>query len=331
MNKMNKRNVGLSKRNVNLATATNITTTYAGQFSGTYIAAALLSASTIDDGGLTIKANISFKEVLKKLSTDALVKTATCDFDPTSTITLTERIIEPKNLQVNLNLCSNDFLSDWESQQMGFGLATTLPPTFSDFLIAHVAAEVSQSTEENIWRGDVAAASVNSFDGFEKLIAAAVAAVEIPAAQAIAGVALTSLNIIEEMSKVVAAIPNTLYGKEDLFVYVSSKAAKLYVQALGGFATGMTNNGVNNMGTTWFNNGSLMINGVKVFVSPGLSDDKMYAAQRSNLYFGCGLMNSQNEVKVLDMRDLDGSSNIRMVMRFSAAVQFGTNDIVSYA
>tara|TARA_R110000823_G_scaffold169874_7_gene302164 strand:+ start:2915 stop:3910 length:996 start_codon:yes stop_codon:yes gene_type:complete len=331
MNKMNRRNVGLSKRNVNLATATNITTTYAGQFSGTYIAAALLSASTIDDGGLTIKSNISFKEVLKKLSTDALVKTATCDFDPTSTITLTERIIEPKNLQVNLNLCSNDFLSDWESQQMGFGLATTLPPTFSDFLIAHVAAEVAQSTEENIWRGDTAAASVNSFDGFEKLIAAAVAAVEIPAAQAIAGVALTSLNIIEEMSKVVAAIPNTLYGKEDLFVYVSSKAAKLYVQALGGFATGMTNNGVNNMGTTWFNNGSLMINGVKVFVSPGLSDDKMYAAQRSNLYFGCGLMNSQNEVKVLDMRDLDGSSNIRMVMRFSAAVQFGTNDIVSYA
>jgi|TARA_R110000751_G_scaffold114019_1_gene213392 hypothetical protein len=331
MNKMNKRNVGLSKRNVNLATATNITTTYAGQFSGTYIAAALLSASTIDDGGLTIKSNISFKEVLKKLSTDALVKTATCDFDPTSTITLTERIIEPKNLQVNLNLCSNDFLSDWESQQMGFGLATTLPPTFSDFLIAHVAAEVAQSTEENIWRGDTAAASVNSFDGFEKLIAAAVAAVEIPAAQAIAGVALTSLNIIEEMSKVVAAIPNTLYGKEDLFVYVSSKAAKLYVQALGGFATGMTNNGVNNMGTTWFNNGSLMINGVKVFVSPGLSDDKMYAAQRSNLYFGCGLLNSQNEVKVLDMRDLDGSSNIRMVMRFSAAVQFGTNDIVSYA
>ena len=331
MNKMNKRNVGLSKRNVNLATATNITTTYSGQFSGTYIAAALLSASTIDDGGLTIKSNISFKEVLKKLSTDALVKTATCDFDPTSTITLTERIIEPKNLQVNLNLCSNDFLSDWESQQMGFGLATTLPPTFSDFLIAHVAAEVAQSTEENIWRGDTAAASVNSFDGFEKLIAAAVAAVEIPAAQAIAGVALTSLNIIEEMSKVVSAIPNTLYGKEDLFVYVSSKAAKLYVQALGGFATGMTNNGVNNMGTTWFNNGSLMINGVKVFVSPGLSDDKMYAAQRSNLYFGCGLMNSQNEVKVLDMRDLDGSSNIRMVMRFSAAVQFGTNDIVSYA
>ena len=331
MNKMNKRNVGLSKRNVNLATTTSITTSYAGQFSGTYIAAALLSASTIDDGGLTVKSNISFKEVLKKLSTDALVKTATCDFDPTSTVTLTERIIQPLDLQVNLNLCSNDFISDWESAQMGFGLGRTLPPTFSDFLIAHVASEVAQSVELNIWRGDVAAATNNSFDGFEKLIAASVASGDIPAAQVVAGVPLTAVNIIEEMSKVVTAIPNTLYGKEDLFIYVSSKAAKLYVQALGGFATGMTNNGVNNMGTTWWNNGSLMINGVKVFVSPGLSDDKMYAAERSNLYFGCGLMNSQNEVKVLDMRDLDGSSNIRMVMRFSAAVQFGTFDVVSYA
>ena len=36
--------------NVKLATAVNITTTYAGQFAGEYIAAALLSASTIDDG-----------------------------------------------------------------------------------------------------------------------------------------------------------------------------------------------------------------------------------------------------------------------------------------
>ena len=100
----------MSKRNVNLATTTNITTTYAGEFAGEYIAAALLSASTIDDGGVTVKSNIPFKEVIKKLSTDALVTAAGCDFDPTSTITLTERIIQPVELQVNLNLCKYDFL-----------------------------------------------------------------------------------------------------------------------------------------------------------------------------------------------------------------------------
>tara|TARA_R110000796_G_scaffold48413_1_gene116050 strand:+ start:3020 stop:4018 length:999 start_codon:yes stop_codon:yes gene_type:complete len=332
MNRLNKRNVGLSKRNVNLATTTNITTTYAGQFAGEYIAAALLSASTIDDGGLTIKANISYKEVIKKLATDDLVKTATCDFDPTSTITLTERVLEPLPLQINLSLCRQDFVKDWESEQMGYGLGQQLPPKFSDFLIAHVSAEVSQNNELCIWRGDVAAATNNSFDGFEKLIAASVLAGDIPAAQVVAGVVLTAANIIDEMTKVTNAIPNTLFGKEDLFVYVSSKAAKLYVAALGGFlANGQGAAGVNNLGPTWYNNGSLMVNGVKVFVCPGMSDDKMYAAQRSNLYFGTGLMSNAQEVKVLDMTNLDGSDTIRMVMRFTSGVQFGTFDIVQYA
>ena len=323
----------MNKRNVNLATAVTVNSTYAGEFAGEYIAAALLSASTIDDGGVTVKANIAFKEVIKKLATTAIVQSASCDFDPQSTITLTERIIQPTELQVNLQLCKYDFVNDWESQSMGFGLGQTLPPKFSDFLIAHVAAEVAQSTELNIWQGDTAGATYTSFDGFEKLIAAAVTAGDVPAAQAITSVALTSANIIDKLSEVVDAIPGALYGKEDLFLYIGTKAAKLYVQALGGFgANGLGANGVANMGTQWWNNGSLTVNGVKIFVSPGLSDDKMYVAQRSNLYFGTGLLNSTNEVKTLDMGDLDGSNNVRMVMRFTSAVQFGiAADIVSYA
>jgi hypothetical protein len=323
----------MNKRNVNLATSVTVNSTYSGQFAGEYIAAALLSASTIDDGGLTVKANIAFKEVIKKIATTAIVQSASCDFDPQSTITLTERIIEPKELQVNLQLCKYDFINDWEAQSMGYGLGQTLPPKFSDFLIAHVASEVAQNTEFCIWQGDTAAGSNNSFDGFEKLIAAAATAGDIPAAQQVTGTTLTSANIIDEMSKVVDAIPAALYGKEDLFVYVPTQAAKLYVTALGGFgANGLGANGVANMGTQWWNNGSLSINGVKIFVCPGMSNNKMYAAQRSNLYFGTGLLNSTNEVKALDMADLDGSNNVRMVMRFTSAVQFGiASDLVEYA
>ena len=324
-----------NSRNVKLATAVNITTTYAGEFAGEYIAAALLSASTIDDGGLTVKANIAFKEVIKKLSTGALVTAAGCDFAPNSSVTLTERIIEPVELQVNLQLCKYDFVNDWEAQSMGYGLGQTLPPKFSDFLIAHVAAEVAQNTEFCIWQGDTGAGANNSFDGFEKLIAASAAAGDIPAGQQVAAVGggLLAANIIDELSKVVDAIPAALYGKEDLFIYIGSKAAKLYVQALGGFgANGLGANGVANMGTQWWNNGSLTVNGVKIFVCPGMSDNKMYAAQRSNLYFGTGLLNSTQEVKVLDMADLDASNNVRMVMRFTSAVQFGiASDIVEYA
>jgi hypothetical protein len=325
----------MNKRNVNLATAVVVNSTYAGQFAGEYIAAALLSASTIDDGGLTVKANISFKEVIKKLATGSIVTTAGCDFVPNSSVTLTERILEPRELQVNLQLCKYSFVEDWESQSMGFGLGQTLPPKFADFMIAHVASEVAQNTEQNIWQGDTAAATNNSFDGFEKLIAASAAAGDIPAAQQVAAVAggLLAANIIDELSKVVDAIPAALYGKEDLFLYIGSKAAKLYVQALGGFgANGLGANGVANMGTQWWNNGSLTVNGVKIFVCPGMSDNKIYAALRSNLYFGTGLLNSTNEVKTLDMADLDGSNNVRMIMRFTSGVQFGiAEDLVEYA
>jgi len=320
-------------RKTNLATTTSITTTYAGEFAGEYIAAALLSASTIDDGGVTVKANIAYKEVIKKLATGSLVSAASCDFTPNSSVTLTERIIQPVELQVNLQLCKYDFVNDWEAQQMGYGLGQSLPPKFSDFMIAHVAAEVAQNTEFCIWQGDTTAGSNNSFDGFEKLIAAAASAGDIPAAQQVTGTTLDASNIVAELSKVVDAIPASLYGKEDLFLYIGSKAAKLYVQALGGFgANGLGANGVNNMGTQWWNNGSLTVNGVKIFVCPGMSDNKMYAAQRSNLYFGTGILNDTNVVKVLDMADLDASNNVRMVMRFTSAVQFGiAEDLVEYA
>ena len=322
-----------NSKNVQLATAVNITTTYAGEFAGEYIAAALLSASTIDDGGLTVKANIAFKEVIKKLATGNLVSPASCDFTPNSSVTLTERIIQPVELQVNLQLCKYDFVNDWEAQSMGYGLGQTLPPKFSDFMIAHVASEVAQNTELCIWQGDTAAASNNSFDGFEKLIAAAALAGDIPAGQQVAKVAVTAANVVAELGRVVDAIPAALYGKEDLFIYVPSSIAKFYVQALGGFAAnGLGANGVSNMGTQWWNNGSLTVNGVKIFVCPGMSADTMFAAQRSNLYFGTGLLNDTNAVKVLDMQDLDASNNVRMVMRFTSAVQFGiASDLVEYA
>ena len=316
------------KRNINLATTTNITTSYAGEFAGEYIAAALLSSSTIDDGGITVKPNIAFKEVIKKLNTGSLVADATCDFNPTSTITLTERIIEPSELQVNLAMCKKDFRSDWEAVSMGYSAFDNLPPKFADFMIAHAAAEVAQKTEQTIWTG--AAANAGEYDGFIPLLTADA---DVPAGQKIAAAAVTSANVIAEMGKVVDVIPSPLYGKEDLYLYVSQNVARAYVRQLGGFgANGLGAAGTNNLGTQWWNNGSLTFDGVKIFVCPGMGNNTMVAAEKSNLYFGTGLLSDRNEVKLLDMADIDGSQNCRLVMRFTAGVQYGiSSDICLYS
>ena len=307
-----------------MATTTSITTTYAGEFAGKYISAALLSASTLENGGIEIKPNVKYKEVIKKIATNDLLKNATCDFDPTSTLTLTERILQPEEFQVNLQLCKKDFRSDWEAVQMGYSAFDKLPPSFADFLIAHVAAKVAQANEINIWRG--ANATAGQFDGFVPLLTADATVVDV------VGTSVTAANVIAEMGKVVDAIPSELYGKEDLYLYVSQNVARAYVRALGGFgASGLGANGTNAQGTQWWNNGSLSFDGVKIFVANGLADNYMVAAEKSNLYFGTGLLSDHNEVKVIDMADLDGSQNVRIVMRLTAGVQYGIgSDIVLY-
>ena len=112
-----------------MPTTTSITTTYAGESAGKYIAAALLSAPTLDNGGITIMPNVKFKQVIKKVSTNGIIKNATCDFDPTSTITLTERVLQPESFQVNLQLCKSDFRSDWDAISMGYSAFDVLPKT----------------------------------------------------------------------------------------------------------------------------------------------------------------------------------------------------------
>ena len=307
-----------------MATTNNLTTTYAGEFAGKYVSAALLSGKTLAEGNITIKPNVKFKEVMKKVSTDDIVKDATCDFDATSTLTLTERILTPEEFQVNLQLCKKDFRSDWEAVQMGYSAFDNLPPSFSDFLIAHVADKVAQRMENNIWSG--ANANAGQFDGFTTTLTADGDVVDVAAG------AVTSANVITELGKIADAVPSAVYGSEDLFVYVSNNIYRAYVRALGGFATNVGAAGTDAKGTQWFNGGALTFDGINIVMASGLANNTAVAAEKSNLFFGTGLLSDQNEVKVIDMADIDGSQNVRVVMRFTAGIQHAIgSDIVLYS
>ena len=309
-----------------MATTTNITTTYAGEFAGKYISAALLSGKTLAEGNLTIVPNVKYKQVMKKVATDDIVKDATCDFADTSTLTLTERILQPEEFQVNLELCKKDFRSDWEAAQMGYSAFDNLPSNFSDVLIAHVADKVAQRIETNIWTG--ANGTAGQFDGFITTLGADADVVDV------VGTTSTAANIIEELGKIADAIPSTVYGAEDTTIYLPADMYRNYVRALGGFgAAGLGAAGTNNEGTQWYSMGSgLQFDGIQVVYAPGLSTSDAVAAQKSNLFFGTGLLSDQNEVKVIDMADLDGSQNVRVVMRFTAGIQHGIgSEVVLYA
>jgi len=303
----------------------SITSTYAGEFSGKYIAAALLSADTLDKGLITVMPNIKFKSVIKKASTDDIVKDATCDFQTDQgTLTLTEKILQPEEFQVNLDICKKDLHSDWEAAQMGYSAFDNLPPNFSDFVLAHVAAKVADRTERNIWSGSTVTSG--QFDGFATLLAADG---DLPAGQDITGTAVTAANVVDELGDVVDAIPTAVYGSEDLIIYAASNVIRAYTRALGGFQSGGQGaNGYENKGNNQ-SLGNLFFDGIPVVPARGAADDVIIAAEKSNLFFGTGLLSDQNEVRVIDMAETDGSQNVRVVMRFTSGVQYAqVTDIV---
>ena len=310
-----------------MANPTITSSSYAGEFAGKYLGAALLSASTLDAGAVTILPNIKYKAAMKVGAFSNLVRSADCDFDATTSgLTLTEKVLTPTELQVNLQICKKELHQDWEAAQMGFSAFDELPPLFSDFVISRVAAEVANATENSIWGGS---AGEGNFDGY------LVTCLNDNDVNDITASAITSANVIAELGKVVDEAVSkcpAILGKEDVTMYVSQNVAQAYIRALGGFASGIGAAGTDSKGTQWYNGGALSFEGINMFVAKGFGSNKALLTPKSNLFFGTGLLDDRNEVKVIDMADLDGSQNVRVVMRYTAGVQIGIgNDIVLYS
>jgi len=289
-----------------MATTTSITTTYAGEKASGFISAALLSAPTLDKGGITIKPNVKFKSVMQKLAVGDIIANASCDFTATSTVTLTERYLQPEDFQVNLELCKKDFESDWLSIEQGFSSFDELPSSFASYLIGHVAAKVAAKMEVNIWNG--ANGTAGEFDGIVALADADADVIDVTETGA-----TDASNIIARLGNVVDAVPSTIYGNEGLAIYISQADARSYVRAQA--ALGYKD--LYHVGQT-----EMDFEGVKLFVANGLNSGQMIAAEKENLFFGTGLQNDMNEVKLIDLADIDGSQNVRVIMRFSAGVNY---------
>jgi len=296
----------------------NITSTYAGEFAGQYIAAALLSAKTLDNKYITILPNVKYKQVIQKLAVANIVNDASCDFTTSGSVALTEAVITPKELQVNLSLCKQEFVDSWEALQLGYSAFDTIPANFTDYLISYVGGVVAQATEISIWNGDNSANG--QFGGLYRAITGSAAI------SSSASGAIDSTNVLSDLDALVNAIPNTVYGKEDLMIYAPTNVIKAYQQALAGGAQGA--NGYMNQ----LNVGEkpLNFNGIEIAFCPGLPSSAMVAAQKSNLFFGTGLLSDYNTVKVLDMADLDGSQNFRVIMRYTAGTQIGVASDIAY-
>jgi hypothetical protein len=294
---------------------------FSGTAAGFYISAALKEAKSLEY--LTMIENIKFKSNIQKQALSGVLADATCDFTDAGTLAMTEAVLEPKNLQVNLDLCKSTLLDSWEALQMRAGAGAPPPASFDDYVISYMAGVIADGTEGGIWLGT--AAGAGSFQGFVGtggyLLNAQDATVVQVDNDGGAGTAYTAANIIANLQALTAAIPAAVYVKEDLHIYMSPKTFRLYISAVStlGYINAYSMN----------KDYDAVFEGVKIAVCPGMRNDTMVAAQKSNLFFGTDLLSDATRISILDMAALDGSDNMRLVARYSSGVKQGIgSDIV---
>lgn len=294
----------------------SITSNYSGEHAGQYIAAALKSATSLEY--LNVLENVKTKRNITKVAGADLVRNASCDFTDSGTLTLTERVLDPKELQINVDLCKKDLLADWQAAQMRAGAHNRdMSGDFTAFVMSYLSGTIADAVESSIWSG--ADATTGQFEGFltgTTGLFAGDASVGTDSASA----AYDASNVIANIQGLVAAIPAQVYTKEDLYIYMNAKTYRFYISAISALSAFP----FNHMGQY-----TPEFEGVKIAVCQGMPDNQMVAAQKSNLFFGTDLISDHSEIRMLDMADLDGSDNIRVVAKFTGGVQHGIGaDIV---
>ena len=298
------------------------TSNFAGKAAGFYISAALKQANSLDY--LTLIENIKYKSNVQKMAGSGLVLDATCDFTDAGTLALTERVLEPRNLQINLDLCKSTLLDSWEALQMRAGAGAPPPASFDDYVISYMGEIIAQQTEESIWNGAGATGDFQGFMNTNGYLMPTGANADATVTQDAASGAYTAANIIANLQGLTESMATNISAvlrKEDLHIYMSPKTYALYISAVStlGYVNAYNMNG----------DYVPVFEGYKIAVCNGMLDNQLIAAEKSNLFFGTDLLSDATRITLMDMAALDGSDNMRLVARYSAGVQSGVGaDIV---
>ena len=246
------------------------TSNFAGKAAGFYISAALKQANSLDY--LTMIENIKYKSNIQRMAGSGLVADATCDFTDAGTLALTEKVLEPKNLQINLDLCKSTLLDSWEAQQMRAGAGAPPPASFNDYVISYMGEIIAEATEESIWAGTAVAGKFNGFLGAATGLL--LPGVDATVVQSAASAAYTAANIIANLQTLtadMAANISAVLRKEDLHIYMNPKTYAFYVSAVStlGYVNAYNMNG----------DYEPVFEGYKIAVCPGMADNQVVAAE----------------------------------------------------
>lgn len=209
----------------------------------------------------------------------------TCGWSEAGTSTLSQRVLTPGAIKINMSFCDKQLLKTWANYEVKVAAGQKTLPFEEDFMKG-VGEDIAAKLEKAIWQGDTASSdtNLNRFDGIIKLMESATVAKTISYASGD-----TKTKVVGD---VYAAIPSAAYSKGEVVMYVGEDFYRAYIQELIANGNLVITTGLNDVAMPE----SILIPGtnVRIIGVGGLNGtDKVYASYKDNFVYGVDLTDDQ--------------------------------------
>lgn len=240
-----------------------------------------------------------------------------CGWNEAGTSTLSQRILTPGAIKINMSFCDKQLLKTWANYEVRVAAGQKTLPFEEDFMKG-VGEDVAAKLEKAIWQGDTASedANLNKFDGVIKVLSGATLASSITYASGD-----TKSKIVNE---VYAAIPSAAYSKGEVVMYVGEDFYRAYVQELVANGNLVITTGLNDVAMPE----SILIpaTNVRIIGVGGLNGtDKVYASYKDNFVYGVDLTGDEEKYDFWYSQD---NREHRLAIEFVAGTQVAYPDMV---
>ena len=236
---------------------------------------------------------------------------ASCGFNPTDGVALSQRILKPTFLKVNQVFCDKDLLKKWASYEVKLAAGREQLP-FEEKFMEEISNAISESIEKLVWQGD--SSHTNEPDGFLKIL-------ETGGSGVVSVTWSAGTTAYNKIKAVYNAIPANIIDKEDTVIFVGEETYREFIQEL--VAANLYHFSPD------YKAGEYMVPGtsIRVIAVNGLnSTGKIVAGRLSNFFYGVG---AEDDKDTFDFWYSQDNREFRLAVYFAIATQVAyPNEIV---
>ena len=236
---------------------------------------------------------------------------ASCGWNATDGIALSQRLLKPTFLKVNQAFCDKDLLKKWASYEVKLAAGREELP-FEEKFMEEIANAINESIEKLVWQGD--SSHTNEPDGFLKIL-------ETGGSGVVSVTWTAGTSAYNKIKAVYNKIPANIIDKEDTVIFVGEETYREFIQDL--VAANLYHFSPD------YKAGEYMVPGtsIRVIAVNGLnSTGKIVAGRLSNFFYGVG---AEDDKDTFDFWYSQDNREFRLAAYFAIAVQVAyPNEIV---